>query len=115
MICDGESDAPFVGKGNHIKSVAHGVNEITRGRAAAGSDVGGKNLMPGPREGQRHLSFVEPAHHQDLGQIPRGTSAACLPQRQPRAPGDRRRVIRPMRLIAFRHEHAGRPGASRSA
>jgi hypothetical protein len=74
MTCDGESDAPFVGEvlldGNRIKSVAHRVNEITRGCAAARSNGGDKNLMPGPREGQRHLSFVEPAHHQDRGQIP---------------------------------------------
>jgi imidazolonepropionase-like amidohydrolase len=57
-------------EGNRIRAVATGRDQIDASRAGAIVDARGLFLMPGLVEGHCHLSFVNPARNQDLGEIP---------------------------------------------
>ena len=74
QIWDAVDDAAYPGEvlveGNRIKAVARGRDQIDASRAASVLDARGLFLMPGLFEGHCHLSFVNPARNQDLGEIP---------------------------------------------
>src|ERR1700759_807089 len=55
---------------NRITAVASGSNQIDASRTSSVIDARGLFLMPGLVEGHCHLSFVNPARNQDLGEIP---------------------------------------------
>ena len=73
-VWDAISDEAYPGEvlieGNRITSVAKGRDQIDGGRASVIIDAKGLFLMPGLVEGHCHLSFVNPARNQDLGEIP---------------------------------------------
>lgn len=73
-VWDAVDDDSYLGEvlveGNRIKAVAKGRDQIDASRAASTIDAQGLFLMPGMVEGHCHLSFVNPARNQDLGEIP---------------------------------------------
>lgn len=74
QVWDAVNDEPYLGEvlveGNRIRVVARGRGQIDGSRAASEIDAHGLFLMPGLVEGHCHLSFVNPARNQDLGEIP---------------------------------------------
>ncbi|KFL27090.1 amidohydrolase [Devosia sp. 17-2-E-8] len=72
-VWDAIEDEPYPGEvlveGNRITAVAKNAH-IDNQNGAEVIDGGGRFLMPGLVEGHCHLSFVNPARNQDLGEIP---------------------------------------------
>jgi imidazolonepropionase-like amidohydrolase len=73
-VWDAVGDEAFPGEvlveGQRIVAVARGRDQIDASRASTVLDARGLFLMPGLVEGHCHLSFVNPARNQDLGEIP---------------------------------------------
>src|SRR5947209_588843 len=74
QVWDAVQDQSYPGEvlveGARIKAVARGRDQIDLSRACTVLDARGLFLMPGLVEGHCHLSFVNPARNQDLGEIP---------------------------------------------
>lgn len=74
QVWDGINDEAYLGEvlieNNRITAVARGRQQIEGTRAATMIDAQELFLMPGLVEGHCHLSFVNPARNQDLGEIP---------------------------------------------
>src|SRR5947209_16508749 len=74
QVWDAVQDQSYPGEvlveGARIKAVARGRDQIDASRAGVTIEARGLFLMPGLVEGHCHLSFVNPARNQDLGEIP---------------------------------------------
>ena len=69
-IADEAAPGEVLIEGARIVAVARGRDQIDASRAGSFVDARGLFLMPGLVEGHCHLSFVNPARNQDLGEIP---------------------------------------------
>jgi len=74
LVWDGIEASPFAGdvlvEGNRIAAVTREPGALPPERAQRVIDCDGQFLMPGMVEGHSHLSFVNVARNQDLGEIP---------------------------------------------